>query len=449
MKRRYNEKGSITIEAALALPLFMMAFLAILLLSKTVRAEANVQYAIDQTAKEISQYYYVINKLGLTAENEPDAEQLTKMDEFLESLNGFSSSVKSSAENAADYSINTENIDIKTLSNDIKTICDGLTSDYNSIKSSAEKVGEKFNAIAEDPMAIIQCMVTMLKSQVTNEVLSRFVAQPLCKAIMPKYITNQGDVNDTLEDMGVVDGFDGIDFGLSTFMKDGKSINVVVLYKIKVVGFGFIDYELNIKQTASTAAWGSDMTFEELEKKEESSPWTMMAPLQRGQFYTKKITDENKGNVCDSTGIDMYFSSESSSPVIGRKFPSNTYVSVHSINVFSSSYSKFSGEKYELKASPIKSALKSYAKKLISDTDKLGDKITMNGGEEWMLPPAGTEKHRYMVIVVPNEANLYSTELVSIGKEIKKETGVDVIWTFRDTALDAVKRDNDEDKGEA
>lgn len=256
VKRRYNEKGSITIEAALALPLFMMAFLAILLLSKTVRAEANVQYAIDQTAKEISQYYYVINKLGLTAENEPDAEQLTKMDEFLESLNGFSSSVKSSAENAADYSINTENIDIKTLSNDIKTICDGLTSDYNSIKSSAEKVGEKFNAIAEDPMAIIQCMVTMLKSQVTNEVLSRFVAQPLCKAIMPKYITNQGDVNDTLEDMGVVDGFDGIDFGLSTFMKDGKSINVVVLYKIKVVGFGFIDYELNIKQTASTAAWG-------------------------------------------------------------------------------------------------------------------------------------------------------------------------------------------------
>ena len=65
MRKLKEQYGSIMVETVLVLPLFMAGFLAILMLSNTVRAQCNVQYAIDQTAKEISQYYYVINKLSL------------------------------------------------------------------------------------------------------------------------------------------------------------------------------------------------------------------------------------------------------------------------------------------------------------------------------------------------------------------------------------------------
>ena len=58
-----------------------------------------------------------------------------------------------------------------------------------------------------------------------------------------------------LEKMGVINGIDGMDFSMSSFLADDKTINIVCVYQIKVNGFGTFDRTLNMKQTASTAAW--------------------------------------------------------------------------------------------------------------------------------------------------------------------------------------------------
>ena len=53
MKKR--QKGSITVEATLFLPLFFLAFVSIYSLISFTRAQLIVQYAADQAAKEVAQ----------------------------------------------------------------------------------------------------------------------------------------------------------------------------------------------------------------------------------------------------------------------------------------------------------------------------------------------------------------------------------------------------------
>ena len=63
MKKR--QKGSITVEATLFLPLFFLAFVSIYSLISFTRAQLIVQYAADQAAKEVAQYSYILEKIGI------------------------------------------------------------------------------------------------------------------------------------------------------------------------------------------------------------------------------------------------------------------------------------------------------------------------------------------------------------------------------------------------
>ena len=64
MKKK-NQKGSITVEATLFLPLFFLAFISIYNLVYFARAQLIVQYAADQAAKEVAQYSYILEKTGI------------------------------------------------------------------------------------------------------------------------------------------------------------------------------------------------------------------------------------------------------------------------------------------------------------------------------------------------------------------------------------------------
>jgi hypothetical protein len=76
--------------------------------------------------------------------------------------------------------------------------------------------------------------------------------------LMPKYISgNLDETNTYLESVGIENGLEGVDFTYSSLLQDGRSINVVAVYKLntKKLTFGLLDMNLCFKQTASTAAW--------------------------------------------------------------------------------------------------------------------------------------------------------------------------------------------------
>lgn len=250
--------GSLTIEAAFVLPFFMFGFMALAMLATTTRAQSTIQYAVDQTAKEVSQYYYVINRLGFNHGGDANDENIDKVDDFLENFNTFQSTVA----DASEYSPS----QINTIDDISKTYKD-MQDNFKNVKNASQELYGSFKSIADNPMAIMSSMATMLKNGAGNVAVCRIIAQPLSKALVQKYISNNGNIDDTLEAMGVVDGMDGIDFGLSTFAIDGKTVNVVAVYKIKPMGFSLIDYTYTVKQQAAREYGARTSQTQKLNKK--------------------------------------------------------------------------------------------------------------------------------------------------------------------------------------
>lgn len=57
-----------TVEATIMLTLFFCFYMAFMSLINMVKVQSLLQYSVDQTAKEISAYSYVLTKSGVTAQ---------------------------------------------------------------------------------------------------------------------------------------------------------------------------------------------------------------------------------------------------------------------------------------------------------------------------------------------------------------------------------------------
>ena len=421
--RNRSERGSLTIEAILSLSIFMFAFVTIVSLATIAKVESTTQYAIDQVAKEISQYYYIAERVGVA---NTGTEGVKEIDDAVQAIFDFadkSSTVASnySSTTAADLGEMIENM--PQISNDV-----------HEVSAAAENVYNSFGPIFEDPKGIVSSLATMMVKQVGNELITRVIAQPLCKALVPKYITSSGDADAILEKMGVVDGLDGLDFRMSSFLSDQRSINVVVVYQIKVNGFGVFDDTLVVKQTASTAAWVTGTSLETAN--DATSNWEK-GDFECGEEYVDEVQGENPHKaVKEGVGVDIYDQD------------TNTFTSVHSMNVFSATYSDYQKvasndadpDNYSLKKNKIKSTVKGYANNLLDNVNKIDENITMEDGTQCQTALESV-RHRNaeIIIVVPEEAKSNADNLAilnEIAAEIEAETGVKVNITYRDKALD-------------
>ena len=64
-KKIVENKGSITIEAALVFPWFIFAIVSILFLIKVVFIHDQIQYALNETSKEMAIHSYILHKLDI------------------------------------------------------------------------------------------------------------------------------------------------------------------------------------------------------------------------------------------------------------------------------------------------------------------------------------------------------------------------------------------------
>ncbi len=98
MKKREN--GSITVEAALFLPLFFLAFISIYNLVYFARAQLLVQYAADQAAKEVAQYSYILERTGIIDSWDKLGEMNKQFRDDLEKVQGNLEAIQKAEENA-------------------------------------------------------------------------------------------------------------------------------------------------------------------------------------------------------------------------------------------------------------------------------------------------------------------------------------------------------------
>ena len=261
-RKKRKEAGAVAIEAVLSLTIFMLAILALMMGSMLMRAQASMQYALNQTAKEISGYFYLLDKFGIASmlsENTTDVADanLQKMNTSIGHIISFSGDLKEdikstkndlyeTAENAKNGNLTQADIDrLKSIKEDeigkIKKEVKTLKGDLKELKNGDKK--QMFKAV-----------IQVFSRACINTVFSKYLTPLVCEALLPKYLTS-GDVDEYYRNIGIIP--ESINFDGSHLLGDGRSISLVVEYEMDAskLTLGFYKKNLIFRQVASTAAW--------------------------------------------------------------------------------------------------------------------------------------------------------------------------------------------------
>lgn len=221
-----KEKGSITLEAAIFLSLFMMGYLAFLSLVQVGRAQMIMQYTLNETAKELSQSSYILTKTGIVGQSiqtgQKSQEFIGKTDELLDSVMEFGSAV----------------------------------TDGRNVLQSANVAYDNMEDYFSNSDDIIQGLIAVVKNTAGGMVKKEAVSQ-VCKGSLKKqlkYLTSE-DPNAYLESLGIQGGLDGISFEGTTWFDTSRDLDIVMTYQIEY-DFGVLGkQEKTFKVRAKTAIW--------------------------------------------------------------------------------------------------------------------------------------------------------------------------------------------------
>lgn len=261
MKR---QRGSLTIEAALVLGMFLFAYAAIISITNFIRAQMIIQYSLGQAAKEISAYCYLVSKTGLlddsarvhseaeTFKNDTD-EVIDTVVKLYEALDEGADSISSSVTAIPECT------DLDELISSIEEAKANSVDVYTNVSTSAKTAVSTGEAYFSNPAAILKGICSVGKDEAFSDIKTYLIAAPISKALVARQIGLYGQDSqgrDVLERLGVVGGMDGISFAGSTLFNDGETICVSATYAMKLP-FGILDKEFYFNQAASTRAWGA------------------------------------------------------------------------------------------------------------------------------------------------------------------------------------------------
>ncbi|MBQ9591162.1 MAG: hypothetical protein IJR29_13410 [Butyrivibrio sp.] len=254
-KNYRNERGSLSVDTIIFLSMFLVFFVFMINIMKLVIIQSVLQFALNQTAKEISQYSYIIAKAGLednitkNATNSATMKKNTKgaivsvsdavssYQELFGSIGAFKNSRPTEAYgNAVNVYNNFQNAATKT-------------------QKAQETVDSYISYLQESGMEDGISLIKDLATQKSAALLSGAVVKNRV-ALHVNTLVPGGNADRLLENMGVVEGIDGISCWDSSFYSDGsKDLNLVMSYDIKyhMPFFDVNTYEITLR--ASTGLW--------------------------------------------------------------------------------------------------------------------------------------------------------------------------------------------------
>lgn len=226
MKRYEGEKGSLTVEVILILIPFFCTFLTLIGLINIIKAQALIQYSVNQTAREISEYSYILSKIGVTGKIAETGAESAKFkadtSKVLDSMGDFVKAAGNGDGNAISLgSIAVDNIEDYVENTDI------VAGIVNLLKSSAEDI-------------------------VGTAVIGGVAKGRLKKNL--SYITNDPDTY--LKNLGIEGGLSGISYSESKWVSGGEYVlRVTATYTIKMK---ILSYDLGVykcRVNATTLVW--------------------------------------------------------------------------------------------------------------------------------------------------------------------------------------------------
>jgi len=427
-----KNQGVITVEATLTLTAFMFFFMMLYDLLTVCITQAKVAEALNNTAKEFSQYSYIIGVTGLDKSvGQLQENANTKKEDVNNTISNIASLYEATQNVGKDMKgavANTDTSDLSSIAASVQTMYDSVKSNADQSKEQIDNLKETVSTIAEDPKKFIFGIGQLIMSEGLEIFKSQLIVDPLARGMMKKHLmTSKGQSNEDLEQilqgMRIVPGsrfgktsyINGIDFSHSTLFPYGSDeITIVAEYKIKIIPLLPVNLEYSVKQKASTKGWlhgdGQVLKVDESSGKstvkDESTPtqytntdsvWNGTDPTEINKLIRNMGISDYKTqgyeNLSGSTYAQLYNSE------------TNTFVMISSSNPL---YGEVNLE--TLKSEETKKYIKNQIEKLTSgivSSCENQSKVTIKrigaGGTEKVTYDSGKNKSYILDLVIPQD----------------------------------------------
>ena len=427
-----KNQGVITVEATLTLTAFMFFFMMLYDLLTVCITQAKVAEALNNTAKEFSQYSYIIGVTGLDKSvGQLQENANTKKEDVNNTISNIASLYEATQNEGKDMKgavANTDTSDLSSIAASVQTMYDSVKSNADQSKEQIDNLKETVSTIAEDPKKFIFGIGQLIMSEGLEIFKSQLIVDPLARGMMKKHLmTSKGQSNEDLEQilqgMRIVPGsrfgktsyINGIDFSHSTLFPYGSDeITIVAEYKIKIIPLLPVNLEYSVKQKASTKGWlhgdGQVLKVDESSGKstvkDESTPtqytntdsvWNGTDPTEINKLIRNMGISDYKTqgyeNLSGSTYAQLYNSETNTFVMISSSNPLYGVVNLETLK--SEETKKYIKNQIEKLTSGIVSSCKNQSKVTIK---RIGD-----GGTEKVTYDSGKNKSYILDLVIPQD----------------------------------------------
>lgn len=303
-RKFHKEEGSATIEAVVSFTGFLFVIFTLLSLVNLCRAQMLISSAMDNAAKELSQYSYFYKMSGLQkidkALNDKAEVGKSHINEVIGSVDNLYGSmvnaVDSTTEDYTNIAEATKNgsLDMSAFQN----AYNNLSSEKENVVSNINKMTEQFQNVGDNPMLYMKSLVAIASSSGLDLIKSHAIAAPIAKFfVRQQFGKTPEEANQTLEVLGVKKGLDGLNFTMSTVFSQThpEDIRLVVYYKLTLLQlFDWEILEVNMCKQSACRAWLAGDNPEEFELKEDL-PTTPPAGDEGSDEGSDEGTNEDTG----------------------------------------------------------------------------------------------------------------------------------------------------------
>jgi hypothetical protein len=202
ISKRPRESGSVTIEAAVIMPVFICVIVSIVFFIRVVFIQELIRRATVETAEEIAAFSYLVYKPGLD----------DKLHDWL--VEGFGG------------------------------ILSGSNAGEDEMTGQDERTGKILDTIKN------------AAAEKAAENAEGYMLMPLAHMLAGRHLSDHHGDYGYLEKLGVVGGYDGLDFSGSSFCAgETDDINIIVRYSVRIPVPLRLFGDLHFEQRACARAW--------------------------------------------------------------------------------------------------------------------------------------------------------------------------------------------------
>lgn len=277
--------GSVTLEAAIAFPVFLCVLISILFLIKVVYTYGLIQHALTETADEMASMGYIFRVSGMGEVHDTLREGMRSRAEVFEDHLGTVFDTYNSIASLGSGASGQERV-----SGDDSRDTDELLA---QARGNFDRMVEAAEDAASDPVEELKNIACFIASGAFEEAKTELFT-PVTRLLIKKYlVTEQCSKADLrLRKLNISDGFRGLDFSHSSFLEDEREeIVLVVRYEIDLPLPVKILPPLVMEQRASARAWmEGDEPFAAKEDpgQLEDNLWSL-GNLQRGSIIRQRF----------------------------------------------------------------------------------------------------------------------------------------------------------------